>query len=192
MSLSLRPGYVYEVFDRQCEIGLQNLARIHDEVGDAITAVLVTGTDFGAQQSPADLAAHLPQPVQAVPRPGQRLDPRAHAVEDASSTPAARSGALLDDIVDAGFDALNPVQTSAAGMDPAALKQKYGDRITFWGGGIDTQSVLPFGTPDEVRDMVRERMRSLRPGRRLRLQHRPQRAGRSPGREPAGPVRGGQ
>ena len=71
---------------------------------------------------------------------------------------------LLDDIADAGFDILNPVQTSAAAMDPPALKERYGDRITFWGGGIDTQRVLPFGSPEDVRSMVRERMRVLGPG----------------------------
>ena len=48
-------------------------------------------------------------------------------------------------------------------MEPAALKERYGDRITFWGGGIDTQHTLPFGTPDEVRAMVRERLADLRP-----------------------------
>jgi len=60
--------------------------------------------------------------------------------------------------VDAGFDCLNPVQTSATGMDPEALKAKYGSRVSFWGGGIDTQKVLPFGTPEEVKEMVRQRM----------------------------------
>jgi uroporphyrinogen-III decarboxylase len=65
---------------------------------------------------------------------------------------------LLDVILDAGFDCLNPVQTSAADMDPEALKARYGSRITFWGGGVDTQKVLPFGTPEEVREMVRQRI----------------------------------
>ena len=67
--------------------------------------------------------------------------------------------ALLPDIVEAGFDILNPVQCSAAGMDAEHLKSTYGDRIVFWGGGIDTQHVLPFGTPDEVRRQVLERCR---------------------------------
>ena len=71
---------------------------------------------------------------------------------------------LLDDVVDAGFDILNPVQTSAADMDPVRLKETYGDRVTFWGGGIETQTSLPFGTPDEVRAMVKERMRIFGPG----------------------------
>jgi uroporphyrinogen-III decarboxylase len=65
---------------------------------------------------------------------------------------------LLDDIADAGFDVLNPVQTSAADMCPADLKDRYGGRLTFWGGGMDTQQVLPFGTPGDVQGMVRDRM----------------------------------
>jgi len=67
-------------------------------------------------------------------------------------------------LVEAGLDALNPVQTSAAGMDPADLKAKYGDRLTFWGGGVETQSTLPFGTPEQVREEVIERIRILAPG----------------------------
>ena len=62
-------------------------------------------------------------------------------------------------MIEAGFDILNPVQTSAANMDPAMLKERFGDQVTFWGGGIDTQQVLPFGTPQEVREQVRERLK---------------------------------
>ncbi len=158
VSLSLRPGYVRDVFERQCEIGIANLARAYEVVGDKVTAVFVTGTDFGAQQGPL-----------ASPRTYRNLFEPFHA--RVNSWVHAHTGwktfihscgsvrALLDDIVDAGFDALNPVQTSAAGMGPEDLKQSYGDRLTFWGGGIDTQRVLPFGTPDEVRAMVHDRMR---------------------------------
>jgi uroporphyrinogen-III decarboxylase len=67
--------------------------------------------------------------------------------------------ALLPDIVDAGFDILNPVQCSAADMDPQTLKDRFGDRITFWGGGVDTQKTLPFGTPEEVRKEVKQRIK---------------------------------
>jgi uroporphyrinogen-III decarboxylase len=56
--------------------------------------------------------------------------------------------------VEAGFDILNPVQCSAAGMEADILKQKYGRDLVFWGGGVDTQQVLPFGTPDEVSEQV--------------------------------------
>jgi uroporphyrinogen-III decarboxylase len=72
--------------------------------------------------------------------------------------------ALLPDFIEAGFDILNPVQCSAAGMDPAVLKQRFGQQITFWGGGVDTQRTLPFGTADEVRAEVRERIRIFGPG----------------------------
>jgi uroporphyrinogen-III decarboxylase len=64
----------------------------------------------------------------------------------------------LDDFVEMGVDVLNPVQCSAAGMDPVMLKEKYGDKLVFWGGGVDTQHVLPFGTPEEVRAQVRKRL----------------------------------
>ena len=158
MSLKLRPDYVSEVFDRQCEIGLQNLEAVHDAVGDAITVIFVTGADFGAQQGPfisPRLYQDLFKPVHV------RVNDWIHTNTTWKSFihSCGSIWRLLDDIVDAGFDVLNPVQTSAADMDPVALKAAYGDRVTFWGGGIDTQRVLPFGTPDEVRAMVKERMR---------------------------------
>ncbi|MFO7902539.1 MAG: uroporphyrinogen decarboxylase family protein, partial [Pirellulaceae bacterium] len=63
-----------------------------------------------------------------------------------------------------GFDIVNPVQCSAANMDPRQLKEKYGDRLTFWGGGVDTQKTLPFGTPAQVRREVLERCEVFSPG----------------------------
>ena len=71
---------------------------------------------------------------------------------------------LIPHLIEAGVDILNPVQTSAAGMDPAVLKSRFGGRIVFWGGGCDTQSVLPSASPEEVREQVRERMRIFKPG----------------------------
>jgi uroporphyrinogen-III decarboxylase len=71
---------------------------------------------------------------------------------------------LLESFIEAGFDILNPVQCSAAGMDPRELKDAYGDRIVFWGGGVDTQHTLPFGTPAEVRAQVRERIETFSRG----------------------------
>ena len=71
---------------------------------------------------------------------------------------------LLDDFVEAGVDVLNPVQCSASGMDPVSLKARYGSKLVFWGGGVDTQRTLPFGSPEEVRREVRERLRVFAPG----------------------------
>jgi uroporphyrinogen decarboxylase len=71
---------------------------------------------------------------------------------------------IVEDLVEIGADAINPVQVSARGMDSAELKKRFGERILFWGGGCDTQRVLPLGTPEEVRTEVRKRMRDLAPG----------------------------
>ncbi|HQM48086.1 MAG TPA: uroporphyrinogen decarboxylase family protein [Candidatus Hydrogenedentes bacterium] len=70
----------------------------------------------------------------------------------------------LPGFIEAGVDILNPVHVSAAGMEPQALKRDFGDAITFWGGGVDTQHVLPHGTPQEVKDDVRRNVEALAPG----------------------------
>jgi uroporphyrinogen decarboxylase len=71
---------------------------------------------------------------------------------------------LIPHLIEIGFDIVNPVQVSARGMDTRQLKRDFGSEITFWGGGIDTQQVLPFGTPEQVRDEVRRRIDDLAPG----------------------------
>ncbi len=123
----------------------------------------MSGTDFGGQQRPLcspALFRKLWKPLFAT------LNAWVHA-----HTPwkifyhsCGAVAPLLDDFVDMGLDILNPVQCSAAGMDAAALKAKYGERLVFWGGGVDTQKTLPFGTVDEVRAEVRERVRVLGAG----------------------------
>jgi len=157
VSTVARFDYVYEVFRRQCEIALANLAKIYDAVGDRVTAVFITGTDFGTQNGPFISPAAYRKLYQPFHR---RVNDWVH-----ERTPwktfihsCGSVAALLPDIVDAGFDILNPVQCSAAGMDPKTLKDRFGDKLTFWGGGVDTQKTLPFGTPDEVRAEVRERI----------------------------------
>ncbi|MCD6574480.1 hypothetical protein J7K97_02230 [Candidatus Aerophobetes bacterium] len=71
---------------------------------------------------------------------------------------------LIPDFIEIGVDALNPIQVSARNMDTKKLKQEFGDKITFWGGGCDTQKVLPFGTIDEVKQEVKKRIKDLAPG----------------------------
>jgi uroporphyrinogen decarboxylase len=76
-------------------------------------------------------------------------------------------GSILEyipDLIEIGVDILNPVQISARGMDPVALKREFGDRIVFWGGGVDTQHTLPRGTPDDVRREVLESIKAFSPG----------------------------
>ncbi|MGQ9574652.1 MAG: uroporphyrinogen decarboxylase family protein [Thermoguttaceae bacterium] len=157
ISTVTRFDYVYEVFRRQCDIALANLARIYEAVGDRVTAVFITGTDFGTQQGPFI----SPQTYRKLYQPfHRRVNDWVHT-HTPWKTFIHSCGSvigLLPDIVEAGFDILNPVQCSAAGMDPQVLKNRFGDRLTFWGGGVDTQKTLPFGTPDEVRREVKQRI----------------------------------
>lgn len=71
---------------------------------------------------------------------------------------------FIPDLIEIGVDILNPVQVTAQGMDAANLKERFGKHLSFWGGGCDTQRILPFGTPAEVRGEVRRRVRELAPG----------------------------
>lgn len=71
---------------------------------------------------------------------------------------------FINTFIECGIDVLNPVQISAAGMEPAHLKAKYGDRISFWGGGVDTQGVLGQKGPEAVRENVRENVAAFKPG----------------------------
>jgi uroporphyrinogen decarboxylase len=73
------------------------------------------------------------------------------------------SYAFIPDLIDAGYEVLNPVQTTAAGMDPARLKREFGGDLAFW-GAVDTQRVLPFRTPGDVKRNVREAIEALAPG----------------------------
>jgi hypothetical protein len=158
VSTAMRFDYVYAVFERQCEIALANLAKIYDAVGDRVAAVFVTGTDFGTQNGPfispkSYRSLYMPFHVRVNEWVHQHTPWKTFIHSCGSVT------ALLPDILEAGFDILNPVQCSAAKMDPKMLKDRFGGKITFWGGGVDTQQTLPFGTPDEVRAQVRERIR---------------------------------
>ncbi|MCE5250222.1 uroporphyrinogen decarboxylase family protein [bacterium] len=163
VSTVLRKDYVREIFDRQCEIGLGNLELVREAVGDRIDVIFITGTDFGTQRGPfisPDAYRDLFQPVH------RRVCDWVHANTPWKVFIHSCGGIrpLIDDIVDAGFDVLNPVQCSAEGMEAGSLKKDFGDRITFWGGGVDTQKTLPFGTPEEVYAEVSERIRIFNKG----------------------------
>jgi len=163
MSTVSRYDYVYEIFRRQCDFALQNFAKYYDAVGDRVSVVFVTGTDFGTQNGPFMGPAAYRKLFQPFHR---RVNDWIH-----EHTPwktfihsCGSIMALMPDLVDAGFDVFNPVQCSAAHMAPRTLKEKFGGKVTFWGGGVDTQKTLPFGTPDDIRRQVRERIGIFNPG----------------------------
>jgi hypothetical protein len=162
MSLNARRDYVYKVFERQTEINLANLERIHQAVGNRAAAAYVTGSDFGAQNGP--LVAPKTYRELFLPFHKQINDwVHKHTTWKTFLHSCGSVFDLIEDFIAAGFDILNPVQTSAAHMDPGELKTKFGERITFWGGGVDTQRTLPFGSPDDVRREVRERLKLFGP-----------------------------
>jgi uroporphyrinogen-III decarboxylase len=157
MSTVSRRDYVYAVFERQCEIALTNLARIYSAVGNRVTIVFLTGADFGTQTGPFI----SPKAYRDLYQPFHKEINNWIHQHTTWKTFMHSCGSILKlipDFIESGFDILNPVQTSAANMDPVQLKDNFGDRVVFWGGGIDTQKVLPFGTPAEIRKQVKERM----------------------------------
>jgi len=157
VSTALRRDYVYKVFEGQCEIALKNLETLAQALGDKVQAVFLTGTDFGTQRglfiSPAAYRDLYKPFHKAVNDFVHAHTPWKTFIHSCGSVVD-----LLDDFIEAGFDILNPVQCSAAGMDPKLLKERFGDRLVFWGGGVDTQNTLPFGTPQEVYEQVRRRV----------------------------------
>jgi hypothetical protein len=163
VSTVLRKDYVYKVFEGQCEIALHNLEKIYEVVGDRVAVVFVSGTDFGMQNGPFV----SPEAYRNLYKPFHKeingwIHKNTSWKTFTHSCGSVR--ALIPDFIEAGFDVLNPVQLSAADMDMAELKREFGDQVTFWGGGVDTQKTLPFGTPDEVRREVLERIKAFGPG----------------------------
>ena len=158
VSTASRRDYVFKLFERQCEIGIENLEKIHQVVGERVSAIFLSGTDFCQQHGPfistkayRDLYKPFNKAVNDWVHKNTTWKTFIHS--------CGSIRALLPSFVDAGFDILNPVQCSAACMEPEELKQEFGDRVTFWGGGIDTQNTLPFGTVEDVRKEVSSRLK---------------------------------
>ena len=157
ISTATRRDYVYRIFERQCEIALANLERLYAAVGDKVSILFVSGTDFGTQQGPF-ISAKTYRELYAPFHRQVNAWVHAHTPWKTFIHSCGSVISLIEDFIEAGFDILNPVQTSAVGMDPTELKRRFGDRLIFWGGGVDTQRTLPFGKPEEVRRQVRERI----------------------------------
>ena len=153
MSVIMRPDYIHEIFEKQSEIALNNLQKFYETVGNNIHAIFMCGTDFGTQDSQfcgLDTLEEMYLPYY------KKLNDWIHTHTN-WKTFKHSCGAVepfINSFIDAGFDIINPVQINAKGMEPQHLKDAYGDRITFWGGGVDTQKVLSFGTPEDVKKQV--------------------------------------
>lgn len=163
MATRTRRPFIHRVFERQCEIGIENLARVHARIGDSIDGMFVCGTDFGTQTSAFCSVATFRELW--FPYYKQVNDwVHAHTTWKCFKHSCGSVERFFESFIEAGFDIINPVQCSATGMDPAELKRKYGSRLVFWGGGVDTQNTLPFGTPEQVRQEVLRRCEIFAPG----------------------------
>ncbi|HID87918.1 MAG TPA: methyltransferase [Anaerolineae bacterium] len=162
MDLVIHKDLAHHLMDRMVECWLRNLERYLEAVGDYIQ-IIQMGDDLGTQHGPQispqlyrEMIKPRHQRVYGTVKEQSDIYVFLHSCGDIFD--------FIPDLIEAGVDILNPVQTSARGMDPVALKREFGHRITFWGGGCDTQRVLPRGTPEEVREDVRERLRVFAPG----------------------------
>jgi hypothetical protein len=163
MLLGSDKGYVRELFAARTEAALENLDRLWAAVGDAVDIVGLDGSDYGAQQREQfDPALFEELYVPFFRRQNDWI--HAHTPWKSWQHTCGSVTRILPHLVESGVDILNPVQTTAAGMDPAWLKKTFGAKLTFWGGGSNTQKTLPFGTPEEVAEEVRRNIAVFAPG----------------------------
>jgi uroporphyrinogen decarboxylase len=158
----LNPSLVESLLDRITEAHVERVEKYAHAVGDNVDVVYIAD-DLGTQNAP-QLAPEL---YRKIIKPRQAELCKAIRQEFKAVLMLHTDGAVsefIPDFIEMGVQALNPVQVSAAGMDPARLKREFGRDIAFWGGGCDSQRVLPFGTSQEVADEVKRRIDQLAPG----------------------------
>ena len=156
MATVAHSDYVEAIFDKQTMLAVENLARLKVAVGDNVDAAFICGTDFGTQTSQFCSVATF----ESLWAPYyKRVNDWIHANTKWKTFKHCCGAAepFMKPFIECGFDIINPVQLSAAGMNAVDLKKKYGDRLTFWGGAVDTQKTLPFGSPADVRREALER-----------------------------------
>lgn len=163
MMLMTEKETCHEMMGRSVDASIRCLAQLHEAVGDRCFAWGIAADDSGTQRGEfirPDLWAEMMKPHY------RRLCDWIHRNTQWKTFFHCCGSIyhLIPHFIEAGIDILNPVQTSAANMDPRRLKQDFGRRIVFWGGGCDTQQVLRQATPDQVRQHVRERLNIFMPG----------------------------
>ncbi|MFA5028688.1 MAG: uroporphyrinogen decarboxylase family protein [Candidatus Methylomirabilota bacterium] len=161
--LLAEPEFAEALMDRYLDIRLTMAERALQEVGDDVDIVMATSDDLGM----TDRTLISPALYRALVKPRQKRTFDFFRARTAAKRYFHTDGAvypLLADFVEIGVEVLNPIEVRAAGMgDTAKLKREFGGALAFW-GAIDTHRVLPAGTPEEVREEVRRRIRELGPG----------------------------
>ncbi len=155
-------GFALALMEKLCEGYVTNFDLFRQAVGHRCDVIWV-GDDLGTQRSPQI----SPQMYREMVFPLHRRLYR-HIKQTSPFFIVLHSCGsimpLLDDLIEAGIDGINPVQITADNMDPRTLKERFGDRLVFWGGGVDTQHVLQNGTPEQVRENVRQLCEIFKPG----------------------------
>jgi uroporphyrinogen decarboxylase len=162
MLLAGEPQRAHRFLDRLVELHLARLEGYLRAVGEHID-IIVFGDDLGMQTGPQV----SPAMYREFFRPRHKiLWQRAKQLANVKVMLHCCGGVreLLPDLIDAGLDAINPVQVTCRGMEPAGLKADFGRDLTFWGGGCDTREILSQATPAQVRDHVRRQVDLWRPG----------------------------
>ncbi len=160
--LAMNQKFTGALLQRIADYQISLYERVLDQVGHYVQVVM-TSDDMGAQNGPMvslETYRTLIKPAQR--RLWQSIKSKTRAFLFLHSCGSIRK--LIPDFIELGVDILNPVQITAEGMDPKELKSEFGRDLTFWGGGCDTQKVLAFGTPDDVGNEVKRRIRELAPG----------------------------
>ncbi|MCB1124967.1 MAG: methyltransferase [Verrucomicrobiae bacterium] len=162
ITFASEPEYVRRLYDKLVTAWIENLEAFHGAVGDRID-ILQVNDDFGTQRAPFLSVRAFRELVMPAYRRGldwvhQHTDWKVFLHSDGALVP------LLPSIIEMGVDILNPVQTTAAGMDPAMLKREFGEHLAFWGGSCDSQGTLTRGTPEQVAAEARAHLDALQPG----------------------------
>lgn len=162
MDLASQPEFCEALLDRTLKFWMDWFRLFLDEVGDVVDVIMI-GDDLAGQSGPL----FRPETYRTLVKPRQK-----QLVQYIRSRTEAKiwyhtCGACTEyipDLIDNGIDILNPVQISASGMVPTDLKSRFGDSLTFWGGAINAQHILPSASPDRVRDDVRQNLEAFKPG----------------------------
>lgn len=160
ISTLIREDFIKEIYDRQTDIAIENLRLLHEVIGNKIDVVFTCGTDFGTQNSTfcsTETYDRVWLPYYKKVNDWIHLNTNWKIFKHSCGAVEP----LMSHFIESGFDIINPVQINASGMDPKKLKEKYGDKLVFWGGGVDTQGAFAFGTPEQVRNQVRSQCEIL-------------------------------
>lgn len=153
MSTMMRKNFIHELFSKQTDIAIANYERLWNTLGEKVDVVFTCGTDFGTQDSQfcsIETFRELWLPYY------RRMNDwiHSHTTWKIFKHSCGSVLPIIPGLIDAGFDILNPVQVSAKNMDIKYLKGEFGRDLVFWGGGIDTQRILPTATPEEIRTHI--------------------------------------